>query len=249
MIPRSTPQYLRSFFATACAMLAVDAVLPSAAFAATTPAPAPTISVSGKVVEGEPVVTTAAPAASGGRAGAPGASGATRGGGIPGRGAGGSSANTSKSDTKTYVEFVVRNTDRALPATGLTVNWHVYTKTSTMSGSTSSITMQDISGTKSIDSLAPNGSETFNSDTVDKTVSTSSSGGGSSGGAAGFGGRGGSFGGRGGSTGGGASSVSSTVTSLDGFYIEVLFNGKVIKKSSTDPKDKYDSYVKLHPGN
>ncbi len=240
MTSYTTPMYLRTLLASACALLAVDA-LPSVTFAANTPLPTPTISLAGKVMEGEPTASTTV-AATGGS----GTSTTTFGkggfgkGGPGGPGGAAPTGATTMSSAKTYVEFVVRNTDRNLPATGLTVNWHVYTKTSGVSGGTSTYTMADVSGSKTIDTIAPNGIETINSDTVEKSSKTVS--GGSSSGGGGFGG----FGGRPGS--GGASTASSTVTLLEGFYIEVLFNNKVIKHSPTDTKDKYDAYVKSHPG-
>jgi len=270
-----TPSDFRSLFGATCALLAIGAMTLGAAFAATPPPPTPpNLGLSAKIIEGEPTVSSTSPSAGtgSGRGGSTtgNQNGRAGGGQSGGRTPGGSSNSTSSSSSqaKTYVEITLRNNDQKVATEGFEVDWHVYTHTSTLVGNKSEITMKEITGSETVDSLAPNEKKVINSDTVVKSVSTSSStssGGGQSnygqsggqqmtvvnsgGGSVIRGGGGG--GGRtvGGSSGGSAGNTSSSsVTTLEGYYIEIKYNGKVLKKTSTDEKDKYDAYMKSHPG-
>ncbi len=220
----------RCWMAVAWVLLVGSIILGNPARAA---APPPNVSLSEKTVEGEPVVATTSPSASGAR----GSSAGTATKGTTPR-SGNSTSNTT-SQTKVYVEFTIQNQDRSFPTPTLEVNWHLYTKTITMAGNSSKITMADISGSKSLTALAPLAKVVIDSDPIVKNITSSTStaqhtvtryvnnGGYNSGSSV-------------------ATTSSSAITMLDGYYVEVVYNGTVIRKSDTAEKVKYEDFMKTN---
>jgi hypothetical protein len=228
--PPPAPKH-RFWFAAIRAILLVGIIPANAAHAA---APAPNVTISTKTIEGEPVVTTTAPGAGSARGSAAASTAAKK----PAARSG-NTASTSTSDAKVYMEFTIQNQDRSFPTPQLEVTWHLYTKTTSMAGNSANITMNDISGSKTLSPITPMAKVVINSDPVVKNVTSSTStvqrnvtrfnsqSGYSSSSTA-------------------STTASNSVTLLEGWYVEIVYNGTVIKKSDNAEKLKYEEWVKAN---
>jgi len=138
---------------------------------------------------------------------------------LPGQSSGGgsggakksSSSNSSVSDSKTtaWVEIQVRNTGDG-PAKGLTINTSVYVKATSMSNKDTSVTWTKVEGSQTVDVDAGR-TVTVVTDPVEKDSSISQTA----------------------SSGKKTSSVTASISNTDivGWYIEAVFNNRVMYKS------------------
>ena len=225
------PKYIRAFSA-ACLLFAAGVVHSNFAFAAI---PTPTVTLSIKVVEGEPVVSVTSPSATSAQAGST-ATGA--------KGSATQHKNStvgSTSDTNVHLELTIMNGDRGIPTPPLVITWHLYTKTSTIANGTNSVSMNDVSGSKTLGAISPLAKLMVQSDSFDKNVTNTIAANQKSGNASNP---------KGGRTKGNVATTSatSTVTTLDGYYVEITYNGAVIQRTDPADKLKYEAFVKTQAG-
>jgi len=220
-----------SIFLAGCALLTAASYV---AQAANTPAgPSVIISTVEKSVGGFQHQTSGSSSAGG--------SGANKGmskGGFGGGSGGGSKSDTSSS-TLTYT-ITVRNLT-ATPVKGLQVEWHVYNKTATHNGNNSSTTVDDITGTETVD-LDGNGKAEVVTSDIPHVVSNSTSGSSSSSSNAG---------GYGKKTGGTKAPAvqNSSITSVMGTYVVLKYDGKTLGRPKADPDDVQDQVKAIQKRN
>ena len=151
-----------------------------------------------------------------------------------GKGAGGSTLNSDAANTQTWLEITVENVGES-DITGLTINYHVFSKTTTES-KTMSITMADVSGSQQVN--IPYGRQVVVKTTpvskqIDNGTSAKSKGGAATSAKS--------------STAKTAASKSSTVTDISGWYIEAVADGQGSKpvKSEEHPTGIIQQYEAL----
>jgi len=220
-------RFLRSSFVMASCAVTAIAAFASAALADVAP---PVLAVTVDRSQGKMVATdttsggTSSTLSRGTSGSSNSAGGSNKGkGGFPG-GTGGTVSTVDSSTDLVYTITVVNHSPTNL--TNLAVEYHIYNRTITTSGSTSSTMVADITSTENID-LASLGKKQIQTQSIPFDIKSSTTA--SSGGGGGFMRKGGG----GGSSSGGGQTLSTT--NVMGWYVEIKMGDKLIyKKGSSD---------------
>ncbi len=224
-----------------CLMLASGTIPTTSARAADAP---PTITLSVKTIEGDPTTTTGTPSTSVARGGAVMVVGSTA--ALHSNPETSTSSGATTTQSKVYLELTIQNLDRDVATPQLEVRWHLYTKTTSVGKNSSNISMKDVSGSKTLPAIAPLAKAVVSSAPVDKNTSSSTSTAHHSVTTVAV---------QGNTIVGSSTSVvasetgsTSSVTLLDGYYVEVVYNGTVLRHSPTDDKARYEEFIKTQSG-